>query len=528
MPRFALLLAVFVVVTACPAPADSPPAARAGGEQLQGKWVGDDQAIAAFLGVPFAAPPVGDLRWRAPRAHAPRAGVRSATTFAPACMQTDYIVDWYVDIAKAFGRGEDVVERPRGVSEDCLYLNVWTPALDGELPVMVWLHGGANQGGWSYEPNYIGTALASRGVVVVSIAYRLGALGFFAHPQLGNEPDEAAANFGWLDQLHALRWLHENAGAFGGDPSNMTVFGESAGAGDLLNMIVAGPQRAPVRRFIAQSQATDIAARASLADERRNGLRLADALGIADDGNAMARLRDVSALEIVTTAESVLADHYYDVVLDGDTFAETPLDYVNRHAGDAVPAGIDLLAGSNADEWYMYLDATTAWSDVDAWLARTLSGREAALRAALANITDPRRALDRLQTAYEMDCPLQRLANRLAAGGGRAFVYRFDRVREGAGGERLGSYHGAEIPYVFGTHDIWLPTTPADRELTAAMMDSWVSFARTGDPNTGSTPRWPVYDAGSQQVMRLGTTRHVATADNALLCELMAPGLANE
>lgn len=523
MRRFAVLIAAWVLVAACTEPDAEQPDARAGGERLQGKWVGDDQAIAAFLGIPFAAPPVGDLRWRAPRAHVPRAGVRPATTFAPACMQTDYIVDWYVDIAKAFGRDEDVVERPRGVSEDCLYLNVWTPATDGELPVMVWIHGGANEGGWSYEPNYIGTELASRGVVVISIAYRLGALGFFAHPRLGNEPDAAVANFGWLDQLHALRWIRDNAGAFGGDPSNITVFGESAGAGNLLNMIVAGPQRAPVHRFIAQSQATDIAARATLADERRIGLRLADALGVADDVNAMARLRELSAVEIVSTAETVLADHYYDVVIDGDTFIETPLDSINRHIDDAMPVEIDLLAGSNADEWYMYLDDATTWNDVDAWLSQTLPGREAALRAALGSETDPRRALDRLQTAHRMDCPLQWLATRLTDGGGRAFVYRFDRVREGAGGARLGSYHGAEIPYVFDTHDAWLPTTLADRELTAAMMDYWVAFARAGDPNTDGRPRWPAHEVTAQQVMHLGTARHADTTGNALLCELMAP-----
>ncbi len=177
------------------------PAVMANGEVLQGAWSGSKGDIAAFKGIPFAAPPVGDLRWRAPEPHQPRQGLQTALEYAPVCMQTDYIIDWYARVAAAFGHGADVVVRPKGVSEDCLYLNIWTPtlAVDARLPVMIYVHGGSNKGGWSYEPNYVGDLLAQQSVVVVSIAYRLGPLGFFSHPSLANGPRMPVANFGLLD-----------------------------------------------------------------------------------------------------------------------------------------------------------------------------------------------------------------------------------------------------------------------------------------------------------------------------------------
>ena len=181
----AMLAGLFLAVVSATLLAFPPgPQARANGENLAGTWVGAAEPVAQFAGIPFAHAPVGELRWRAPRGHAPRQGTQPADRFAPACMQDNRMVDWYSDVAAAFGHGPEVVGRPQGVSEDCLYLNVWSPNLsdDARLPVMVYVHGGSNKGGWSYEPNYVGEALARNGVVVVSIAYRLDGFGFFSPP----------------------------------------------------------------------------------------------------------------------------------------------------------------------------------------------------------------------------------------------------------------------------------------------------------------------------------------------------------
>src|SRR5208283_4118744 len=206
--------------------------------------------VASFKGIPFAAAPVGELRWQAPRPHAPRAGTQHATEFAAACFQDSYNTDWYRDLAQNFGVDAAAFADPT-VSEDCLYLNVWTPALGARarLPVMVWIHGGANKSGWSFEPNYLGEALAARGdVVVVTIAYRLGIFGFFGHPQLRGSA--APSNFGLLDQIAALHWVKDNIRAFGGDAGNVTVFGESAGGADIGYLAASPLARGLMRRAL--------------------------------------------------------------------------------------------------------------------------------------------------------------------------------------------------------------------------------------------------------------------------------------
>lgn len=495
------------------------PQVVANGEQLAGEWADDAKSVAAFKGIPFAAAPLGDRRWRAPRPHAPREGVQSATSFAPACMQDDIIVDWYAEVAAAFGQSPDVVERPHGVSEDCLYLNVWTNALRAQAlqPVMVWIHGGSNEGGWAYEPNYVGTNLARRGVVVVSIAYRLGAFGFFAHPALESEDGEPVANFGWLDQFAALEWIRDNVAAFGGDPENVTVFGESAGAGDLLNMIGADRARGLVQRFIAQSHATDLAGRARLGDEQGKGMRIAAALGIANDAGALTRLRAVPASELLAAAKTALPDHYYDIVVDRRTLEQTPLAWLAEQSR----VDVDLLAGVNADEWTMYLEEDTDWPDVDAWLEQHQPGTAARLRELVSGEPTARRALDRLRTAYDMTCSLRRAAISITTKGGRAFLYEFTRARQGPGGDALGAYHGTEIPYVFDTHDAWLPTNAADRRLTGAVMDFWVQFARTGDPNIDGRKHWPQYRVEDRRTMLLDEPLEVRKDDDTL-CVAMA------
>ena len=222
MQKYAVALLLLALI-GC----DRTPTVDIDGEVLTGMYV-EDGKVAAFLGVPFAEPPVGDLRWRAPQSLATRVEHRDVTEFAPACIQTMRILDWYRWMAESFGGSVDEYDDLE-ISEDCLYLNIWTPALDShaEMPVMVWIHGGSNKSGWSYEHNYHGHKLALEGVVVVSVAYRQGPFGFLSHPDL--PADEARANFGYWDLIASLQWIQDNIRDFGGDPDRVTLFGESAG-----------------------------------------------------------------------------------------------------------------------------------------------------------------------------------------------------------------------------------------------------------------------------------------------------------
>jgi para-nitrobenzyl esterase len=520
--KYRIWIGIALMLTAALTAAATTPMVQANGEQLEGQWTDASETVAVFKAIPFAAPPVGELRWRSPQPHEPRAGVQSAQEFAPACMQDSHIIDWYADVASVFGSGPHDTARPNGVSEDCLYLNVWTPNHDGKekLPVMIWFHGGSNKGGWSYEPNYIGANLAAKGVVVVTVTYRLGQFGFFAHPALkATADDPAVANFGWLDQLAALRWNHAHIAAFGGDPDNVTAIGESSGAGDLANMLGTEIATGVYQRAIAQSPAANLFQRHSLADERRNGLKLARELGIADDELAMEKLRAVPAEQILAATEKILPGHYFEVVVDDVTFRQSPLETLRREKD----IDIDLLIGTNKDEWYMYYADDTDWDDVELWLEDNTPDAVEPLLIRVAEETDPRHALDRLETARIMLCPSRRAAARITAAGGRVWFYRFSRQRPGRGGDRLGAYHGTEIPYVFNTHDAWLPTHAIDRQLTEAVMDYWVQFARTGDPNLPGRPDWPQYRTEQPRVMKFGDNIQVVAPVDAELCRWLGP-----
>lgn len=500
----------------------APPVASGSAGEWLGSWSGVNNTIAAFKGVPFAQPPVGVLRWRAPLSAIVQ-GRQDATQYAPACMQGSGMVDWYADLAAAFGAGPEVAGRPLAVSEDCLYLNIWSPELKAgaDLPVMVYVHGGSNKGGWSYEPNYVGENLAARGVVVVSITHRLGPFGFFAHPALDNGPGEATANFALLDIRAAFQWVSSNIGAFGGDAGNITGFGESAGAFNLVDLMLAElatgqPDRPLFRRIIAQSIGGPVLNRRTLADEQTVGKFLAGQLGLGPGARAD-ELRSIPAEALLEAADTLPGDHYFSAVVDGLTLKLHPLDVLPH----ARASGVDLMIGTNADEWYVYLAPGTTSQDVENWLAEHAPRQKAVLREAVADEPVARRKLDRLTTAFEMLCPSRFLAAQLDRTGGRSWVYFFNRQRAGAGGAQLGAYHGAELPYVFDRHDPWLPVEDTDSRLTAAMMDYWVQFARNGDPNPGGWPVWPAYSRQAPAVMELGERIGELDAVPAELCSLL-------
>lgn len=529
--RSGLLLSCLLLQASISAAAEnSMPLVKANGEELFGEWSDRSQQVAVFRGIPFAAPPTAGLRWRATQPHTPRSGRQEAVSFGPGCMQGPGGVDWYVGVAEAFGHGPEVVGRPEGISEDCLYLNVWSPkpGKDAGLPVMVFVHGGSNAGGWSYEPNYIGANLAARGVVVVTIAYRVGPFGFFSHPALNNPGGEPVANFALLDIRAAFAWVNSNIESFGGDPENITAFGESSGAFNLLDLLLLDlaqgrGETSLFRRLVSQSIGGPLVTRKTLAQEQATGVLLAEQMGFAHDVTAD-RLRQVPAEKILEATSALPADHYFSAVIDGRTVPRSPLEAL-RHGRTT---GVELIIGTNADEWYMYISEEATRTDLHDWVASNVPEQQSALLAAVADEPDARRALDKLRTARAMLCPSRYLAMRVNEAGGRAWVYYFSRQRAGSGGDRLGAYHGTELPYVFDRHDAWLPIEETDRELTAAVLDYWVQFATTGDPNLAGRPAWPVHSSQDPAVMELGSRIGGMAAFSTELCEMLGPGTRSE
>lgn len=509
-----LAAAVAMLLSACAA-AGRDPTVALGAETLIGLHPDAPSGVSSFLGIPYAAAPTGLRRWSPPAPLAPRAGPRRVQQFAPACYQDSGNAEWYQRVAAAFGADPDVITDPP-ISEDCLYLNVWTPDLHprARLPVMVWIHGGGNVNGASFDPNYDGARLAGRGgVVVVSIAYRLGVFGFLSHPELLHAP--APANFGLLDQIAALRWVREHIGSFGGDPGNVTLFGESAGAADIGYLLSSPLAEGLFQRAISESGGYLLQETATLADAAAAGRALAQALRGAPD---LAALRRRPALEILAAAKSTLGQHDFGPVPDGVTVTAAPASALARHG-----VTVDLLIGSNENEDYMYVDG-----DPDG-LASELAALPEAARPALAALVagepDVRRARDRLWTLVSMRCPSYLLAASAASRGHQSWVYRFSRVRAGPGGTALLAYHGAEIPYVFDTHDPWLPTGPEDRRLTEAMLGYWARFARSGNPNAPGLPAWPAFAGASPESLELGDAIRAEVAPDAALCRASAPRL---
>jgi len=516
--RSARAAAIATLLWALAARAATPPLVTAGGETLQGSLDERYPAIASYKGIPFAAPPVGALRWQAPRPHRPRPGIQPAQAFAAGCYQDDYNSAWYRRVGHAFGADETVFADPP-FSEDCLYLNVWTPAASAgdALPVMVWIHGGSNKAGWSFEPNYRAAALAARGrVVVVTVAYRLGVFGFFGHPSLRGTA--APANFGLLDQIAALRWVRREARAFGGDPANVTIFGESAGAADIGYLVASPAARGLFRRAISQSGGYMMGARDGVASVEQVGRMLAAAL---PGHPSLAALRRLPSEVVFRTARERLAGHDWGPVIDG-RIVTRPVAAAYRRGGLAV----DLLVGSNDNESYMYVDGDPA--SLERELAALPAAVRGALRARAARESTVHLGHDKVSGLVSMGCPPYLMAASAAARGHQAWVYRFTRVRPGPGGREFLAYHGAEVPYVFDTHDAWLSRDALDDSLTEAMLAYWSNFARSGNPNGAGLGRWPAFAGTAPEVMELGDRIGPMAAPDYALClqvaEAVYPG----
>jgi para-nitrobenzyl esterase len=489
------------------------PRAAADGTGYEGDWVG---GIAAFKGIPYATPPLGPLRWRPTEPIQTGSGVRPARAYGPSCIQTDRLAVWTRTIAAAFGTQDKVPTEPLNPSEDCLYLNVWTAKVGaGSAPVMVWIHGGSNLNGSGSSSWYDGSALAKRGVVVVTINYRLGLFGFLAHPALAAESKRGAAgNYGLLDQLEALRWVQRNIRAFGGDPSRVTVFGESAGSIDLMHLMASPLSKGLFHRAIAESGAP-MAPMATLEIAERGGLALVKAVG-ADTTAILASLRAKPATDLLAAQDRLLLGGWIaGPNVDGWVLPDMTVKIFERGEQQRVP----MILGTNALEMTtlrIYLPRfQRTVAGYQAWGGQTFgpAGERVLGFYPAASDAEVEKALLPLATDLLFTCPTRIAARAVRRAGQNAYLYQFTRVLPG--GEQLGAYHGAEINYVFGTPLPWLPREQVDVTLSEAMMDYWVRFATAGDPNGGTAERWQPYGRdGRDHYLELGS-RIVSRTDLA-------------
>jgi para-nitrobenzyl esterase len=446
--------------------------------------------LKTYLGIPFAAPPVGDLRWRPPQAVVPWNGVKETSKFSPACAQTAV---W--------------VTNPK--SEDCLYLNVWAPEKARKLPVMVWIHGGGYYGGTAAQPLFDGGNLAKHGAVVVTLNYRLGIFGFFSHPGLSAEsPDGVSGNQGIQDQIAALRWVKNNIAAFGGDPDRVTIMGESAG-GMSVTILVASPlAKGLFQRAISQSGNYALplsAAENSLYDRKKaeeKGAAFAKALG----AESLADLRGKS-VEALQNRE-----WWAGTIVDGQLLREDlTTTYRNQRQND-----VPLLVGWNAEEGKDLAPeilGTNAFSAPSyRKLVTQLLGRAPsnAMLAAYPAATDSQAkvSIDQLTNDWWGWRIVYWAGLQAKYGRSKTYVYHFAHAPAEPltpCGYGCGAGHGAEIQYVFDNLDQDArPWTKADRQLAARLAGAWVNFARTGNPNGSGLPHWPAYRGSNATVFNIG------------------------
>ncbi|MGD0189962.1 MAG: carboxylesterase/lipase family protein [Rhizomicrobium sp.] len=481
-------------------------------EPAAGKLAGVRKgSILAFRGIPFAKPPAGRLRWRMAEPCPPWIGVRDASRYAPSCPQAVSQIE-----ALTGGMlGEQ--------SEDCLYLNVWTPGCDGaKRPVMVWIHGGAFAIGAGSQSTYDGRHLASRDVVVVTINYRLGAFGFLALRDTAGANELGTGAEGLGDQILALDWVKANIAAFGGDPDNVTIFGESAG-GMSVNALLASPAaRGLFHKAIPQSGAGHIG------HDRDRSARvtraLLDTLGL--DSADAARLQALPADAILKAQVSLLSAARggrdprklgalaFQPTIDGTILPERPIDAIRKGAANGIP----VLTGTTREEWKLF---TAADPRLRFMSAKGLTQRVTHIAHEFAPAFldaygegSPFERFNAYMTDKNFTIPMIRLADAQSRTA-PVHVYRFDWRSPLLGGI-MGSCHALELGFVFGTHgqrlaNAFFGSGPVAESLSSAMMDCWAAFARTGNPSTAASGTWPVYGESRDTMIFGDGAPHVAS-----------------
>ncbi len=475
--------------------------------QLRGTTDGD---VESFQGVPFAEPPVGALRWRAPQPAQSWNGVRKADAYSADCMQVPFPSD-----AAPLGTAP---------AEDCLYLNVWRPKgtpANAKLPVMFWIYGGGFVNGGSSPAVYSGSKFAEKGVVFVSANYRLGRFGFFAFPELTKQDaDGMVGNYGFMDQIAALKWVQKNIAAFGGDPSNVTVFGESAG-GFSVSMLLTSPQSGGLfSKAIIESGGgrTNLGGQRYLNTALPNGpvsaesvgVEFAKSVGVVGTGKAaLDALRQMPAEKVLGNLNMATMSQpgYAGPMIDGEVVLADPQSVYLSGSGWRVP----IMIGTNSldigfgfaktkDEVFAPFGA-----DREKAMAAYDPGENGDLRAVQYSV-----AMDRFMTE-----PARFVAGVFASEGQPSYVYRFSYVAESMRSKWPGAPHATEIPFVFDTVKAKYGNelAPNDEKIAQAMLNYWVAFAKTGDPSTGNSPAWPRFSPSTDMLMDFTTNGPVAETD---------------
>lgn len=493
LAAFGILVSLCVPGTAF---ASNPLVVKTDKGKVEGAYTADQQ-VRAFKGIPFAAPPVRDLRWQPPQPAAKWKGVRGAKEFGSHCIQ-----------AVSYS---DMIFHDPGASEDCLTLNVWTPAKAKGLPVMVWIFGGGFAAGGTSEGRQDGQYLAHRGVVVVSMNYRLGIFGFLALPELTAESTHhASGNYGLMDQTAALQWVKRNIAAFGGDPNNVTIFGESAGSISVSAQMASPLAEGLFQKAIGESGGAfflrELTSSSREIQEQKDAAFAEEAFGTSK----LADLRKLSADEILKGSRAKMSSPVrFAPDVDGYFLPES----VPQIFAEGKQAHVPLLAGWNKDEarGAVILAKTQPTAASFAELAEKQFGENSAEFLKVYPATTDAEAVesagDFAGDKFIVFSTWRWLEAQVATGGAPVYRYRLDL---GSPGDKfhlakLGAFHSDDIEYVFGTLDsrqeaVW---RPEDRKLSDEIQQYWTNFARTGDPNGAGLPKWPTYHADDWQVMHL-------------------------
>ena len=490
--------------------------------RMSGRAEGD---LRVFKGIPYAAPPVGPLRWRAPAPIARFQGVRAATDFGPACVQPQ-------------GGPASVYSpaAPLPVSEDCLTLNIWAPTHAKNAPVFFWIHGGALLTGSSREPVYDGKRMADRGIIVVSINYRLGVLGWLAHPGLSAEsPTGLSGNYGLLDQIAGLHWVKDNISAFGGDAKNVTIAGESAGALSVMYLMTSPPARGLFAKAVSESGYM-----ISMADLKKpvygtpsgetQGQMLAGALKAAD----LAALRAMDAQTLTDTAAKLGFGPFG--VVDGVTLPQQMV----ASFGKGQQAPVPLLVGFNQGEIRSLMMLAPKPPASDAEYETAIRARYGDLSNAFLRLypsTDMKQSVIATTRDALYGWTAERMARKQTAIGQPAYLYLFDHGYPAEDDIGLHAFHASELPFVFGNADRtpprWprIPDTAEQHALSDAMVDYWTSFARDGHPTAGNAPVWPKLADGAGYMHFAATPQPerqlmpgMYALNEALICRRAAAG----
>jgi para-nitrobenzyl esterase len=450
-----------------------------------------DGGVRIFRGVPFAAPPVGPLRWRAPDPPAQWSGVRDAKAFSSECIQ-NIVTERKPWTEEFMAHG--------ATSEDCLYLNVWTAAASASerRPVYVWLYGGGLVEGSGSVAVYDGEALARQGLIVVSPNYRLGVFGYFAHPELTREsPHHASGNYGYLDQVAALQWVRRNIAAFGGDPTRVTIGGQSAGAGSVHALTVSPLAKGLFARAIAESGSGLGRAAMPLADAEQDGLRFA----AARHADSLAALR---ALPPSALAPPLDSDPRWGAVVDGWVLP----DAIDRVLARGAQNDVALLTGLNADEGSSAVTYGTIPAAEFTKQSRDKFGALAdAFLALYPASNDAEASRSQIEAARDQGLVSMYLWGTLRANSSRTplYTYYWNHAMPGPDRDRYRAFHTSEVPYVFSSlHRSNRPWQPEDLAVAERMSSYWTNFVTSGDPNGSTLDAWPPFRTGAPTTMELG------------------------